>query len=89
MENMSDIVIYQDGSVALSATVENETVWLNQQQMAELFDVQRPAVTKHLSNIFKSAELDEKVVCSILETTTPHRAFESDFDKEMKKLGVV
>ncbi len=67
---MSDVIIYDDGTIALSVTVENETVWLSQKQMAELFDVQRPAVTKHLSNIFKSGELDEKVVCSILEHTT-------------------
>jgi hypothetical protein len=67
---MSDIVIYEDGTVALETTVENESVWLTQQQISELFGVQRPAITKHLSNIFKSGQLDEKVVCSILETTT-------------------
>ncbi|WP_294961367.1 hypothetical protein [Sulfurimonas sp.] len=71
---MSDIVIYEDGNVELNTTVKNETIWLSQKQIAELFDVQRPAVTKHLSNIFKSGELDEKVVCSILEHTTPHGA---------------
>ncbi len=51
---------------------------------AELFEVQRPAVTKHLSNIFKSGELDEKVVCSILEHTTKHRAIEDK--KQTKKV---
>ncbi|MFK5975800.1 MAG: RhuM family protein [Sulfurovum sp.] len=71
---MSSIVIYEDGNVELSTTVEDETIWLNQKQMAELFDVQRPAVTKHLNNILKSGELDEKVVCSILEHTTQHGA---------------
>lgn len=71
-------------------------------KIAELFEVQRPAITKHLNNIFDSGELDEKVVCSILELTTPHRAiaekeyekykpiqdklFESDFYKYLKKL---
>ena len=83
---MSDVVIYEDGSVALSATVENETVWLSQQQMAELFDVQRPAVTKHLSNIFKSAELDEEVVCSILEHTTKHGAIKGKKQTTKTKL---
>ena len=73
---MSDIVIYEDGNVELKATVENESVWLSQKQIAELFEVQRPAITKHLSNIFKSNELDEKVVCSILELPTKHGAIE-------------
>ena len=72
---MSDIVIYEDGNVALDAMVEDESVWLSQKQIAELFDVQRPAITKHLGNIFKSEELDEKVVCSILEHTTQQVPF--------------
>ena len=45
-----------------------------QNKIAELFEVQRPAITKHLNNIFESGELDEKVVCSILELTTQHGA---------------
>ncbi len=81
---MSDIVIYEDGNVELKTTVENDTVWLSQKQIAELFDVQRPAITKHLSNIFKSKELDEKVVCSILEHTTKHGAIENK--KQTKKI---
>ena len=48
---------------------ENETLWMTQKAMAELFDVQRPAITKHLNNIFKENELDRKSVCSILEHT--------------------
>jgi prophage maintenance system killer protein/predicted XRE-type DNA-binding protein len=81
---MSDIVIYENGNVELKATVENESVWLSQKQIAELFEVQRPAITKHLSNIFKSNELDEKVVCSILEHTTKHGAIEGR--KQIKKV---
>jgi len=73
---MSDIVIYENGEVALKATVENETIWLSQKQMAELFSVQRPAITKHLNNIFKSHELEEEVVCSKMEHTTQHGAIE-------------
>ena len=52
--SMSDIVIYEDGTVELSATVENESVWLTQQQISEPFGVQRPAITKHLKNIFEN-----------------------------------
>ncbi|MBK2111282.1 virulence protein RhuM/Fic/DOC family protein [Francisella tularensis subsp. novicida FSC159] len=83
---MSDIVIYEDGNIELKATVENETVWLTQKQIAELFDVQRPAITKHLSNIFKSNELDENVVCSILEHTTKHGAIQDKKQSQKTKI---
>jgi hypothetical protein len=49
--------------------LKDETVWLNQKAMAELFGVQIPAVNKHLKNIFESGELEENSVISILETT--------------------
>ena len=49
--------------------MKEQTVWLTQAQIALLFDTQRPAITKHLNNIFKSGELKEKSVCSILEHT--------------------
>ena len=83
---MSDIVIYEDGSVVLNATVEKETIWLTQKQIAELFGVQRPAITKHLSNIFKSGELDKEVVSSILEHTTKHGAIENKKQTKKTKL---
>ncbi|MGI9279653.1 MAG: virulence RhuM family protein [Endozoicomonas sp.] len=54
--------------------LNNETIWLTQQRMAELLGVQRPAITKHLKNIFESNELQEDMVCSILEHTTEHGA---------------
>lgn len=54
--------------------MQNKTIWLSQKKIAELFDVQRPAITKHLKNIFVSGELDEKMVSSILELTTQHGA---------------
>jgi hypothetical protein len=54
--------------------LHNENIWLTQDKMAELFAVQRPAITKHLQNIFESGELIEKEVCSILERTTKHSA---------------
>lgn len=57
----------EDGAVSVSATVERETVWLTQAQMAQVFEVKRPAITKHLANIFKTGELDEESTCSILE----------------------
>jgi death-on-curing family protein len=68
---MKQIEIYQTrGKKAqVEVRLEGETVWLNQKQIAELFGTQRPAITKHLSNIFKSGELSEKSVSSILEHT--------------------
>lgn len=56
-----------DGSVTVPTRLERDTLWLTQEQMAQVFDVKRPAVTKHLANIFKTRELDEKSTCSILE----------------------
>mgnify|MGYP003652363405 CR=1 FL=1 len=64
-------IIYQSksGALALKADTDYETIWLTQDQMALLFDVQKAAISKHLKNIFKSDELKEKSVVSILETT--------------------
>ncbi|MEI6781869.1 MAG: hypothetical protein WCQ21_13215 [Verrucomicrobiota bacterium] len=58
-----------DGAVKVDVFVKDETVWLTQKALAELFGVQRPAITKHLGNIFETGELVENSVCSILEHT--------------------
>jgi prophage maintenance system killer protein len=60
------IVLYQN---SLEVKLIRDTVWLKQEQIASLFGTQRPAVTKHLSNIFKTKELDKNSVCSVLEHT--------------------
>ncbi|MBO4314395.1 MAG: virulence RhuM family protein [Prevotella sp.] len=70
MENGSkgEIVMYQpDETIRLEVRVEDETVWLNQQQMAELFGTKRQAITKHLGNIYECKELRMDSTCSILE----------------------
>ena len=69
--NKGEIVIYtsQDGHVSLDTRLENETIWLTQIQIADLFNVKRPAISKHMKNIFESGELIEDSVVSILETT--------------------
>jgi len=61
-ESKSEIVIYRtkDGKAALEVNLRGETLWLNQGQMSILFDRDRSVITKHLSNIFKSGELDKK-----------------------------
>ena len=53
--------------VRLEVRLEGETVWLRQEQIAYLFGIKRPAITKHLNNIYKSGELDRSSTCSILE----------------------
>ncbi len=70
MENKGEIIMYQPNEeVRLEVRLENETVWLTQAQIAQLFGTGRQAITKHLKNIFASQELDEDSVCSILELT--------------------
>ncbi len=66
-----NVVVYRsaDNAVQLDVQLARETVWLTQLQMADLFGVQRPAITKHLGNIFKEGELDPNSVSSILEHT--------------------
>jgi len=61
-------------NVKIDVVVKNETVWLTQKAMAMLFDVQVPAISKHLKNIFEEGEIDETVVISKMETTTLHGA---------------
>ena len=62
------------GSVKVDVVVKNETIWVTQKAMAALFDVQVPAINKHLKNIFEEGELDATLVISKMETTTPHGA---------------
>lgn len=63
-----------EDDVAVNALIKDDTIWLNQKSMAELFDVQPPAISKHLKNIFAEGELQEEVVVSKMEIPTPHGA---------------
>jgi hypothetical protein len=67
----NDIIFYTtpQGNVSIEVLYNNDTFWLTQKAMAELFGVKVPAISKHLSNIFETNELEEKSVISILETT--------------------
>jgi hypothetical protein len=66
----NEIILYQsDNAVQLEVLLENETVWLTQNQIAELFGTRRQAITKHLKNIFDSGELNESSVSSKMELT--------------------
>ena len=71
MSEKSQFILYTapNGAVKVDVFFKDETVWLTQKALAELFGVQRPAITKHLRNIFSSMELEENSVCSVLEHT--------------------
>ena len=76
MRTELDFLIYNtpDREIKLNVIVKDETVWATQKAMAELFDVQIPAISKHLKNIFEEGELAEEVVVSKMEITTQHGA---------------
>ena len=63
--NNSEIILYQnpDGNIKIDVRLEEETVWLTQAQMAELFGKGRTTITEHIQNVFKEGELDENSVC--------------------------
>ena len=75
-DQITEFLLYTapNGSIKVEVLLSNETIWLTQKRMAELFSVGVPAISKHLKNIFESGELVEEVVISILETTTEHGA---------------
>ncbi len=70
MTEEKQIIIYNSGEIELKVSIEKETIWLRAEDIAILFDVQRPAIVKHISNIYKSKELIENSTCSILEQVT-------------------
>lgn len=74
--NHSEIILFTspEGEIRIETILKNESIWLTQKKMADLFGVQRPAITKHLKNIFESGELEEEVVSSKMEHTTEHGA---------------
>ncbi len=66
---MNEIEIYKsvDNKVEVSVQIDKDTIWLDAHQIAQLFGVNRPAIVKHIGNIYNSNELDKKTTCSILE----------------------
>ena len=71
VKQQSDFILYtsNEGKVNIEVFLQDETIWLTQKAISELYGVQRPAITKHLKNIFDSGELQEDSVSSILEHT--------------------
>ena len=89
-----EIILYQreDGAVQIDVRVEDETVWLTQEQMAALFVKGRSTITEHILHIFEEGELDENVVCRNFRQTTQHGAIEerkmrmADFVRELDNI---
>lgn len=71
--------------ISVNALIKDETIWLTQKAMGELFGVNTPAISKHLKNIFTEGELDENVVVSKMEITTQHGAIEGKTQKKQTK----
>ena len=65
----NEIILFEDQNVKLEVNMKDETVWLSQQQMADLFDKNRKTITRHIQNIYKDEELEESSVCSFFEHT--------------------
>ena len=85
-ENQNEIILYQpDNIVEIEVRLENETVWLTQNQMAELFLTSRNNITMHISNIFKEGELEREVVCKESLLTTQHGAIDGKSQTKLTK----
>lgn len=65
----NEIILFENQGVKLEVNVKDETVWLTQKQMAELFGKDRRTITRHIQNIYKDEELSENEVCSFFEHT--------------------
>ncbi len=69
---MSDIVVYESGEIELKVSIEKDTLWASINDIAKVFNIDRSVVSRHIKNIFKDNELDEKVVCADFALTTKH-----------------
>jgi len=69
---MSNIVVYESGEIELKVSIEKDTLWASINDIAKVFNIDRSVVSRHIKNIFKDNELDEKVVCADFAQTTKH-----------------
>ena len=83
MEN-DKIIIYQtdDGQTRIDVRMQDETVWLTQAQMAELFQKDRTVIGRHINNVFKEGELERELVCAKIAHTTRHGAIEGKTQRQ-------
>ena len=66
---MKNLIIYQDGELELNVSINQETVWLNRNQISELFDINVKTIGKHINNVFKDQEFDKVSVVANFATT--------------------
>lgn len=87
MDNHGEMLIYQteDGLTKIDVNMQDETVWLTQEQMAELFQRDKSTISRHIKNVFEDGELDEKVVIAEFATTSQHGAMEGKTQSNMTK----
>lgn len=85
--NHGEMIIYQteDGLTKIDVNMQDETVWLTQEQMAELFQRDKSTISRHIKNIFAEGELDEKVVVAEFATTSQHGAMEGKTQNNITK----
>lgn len=78
MDNQFEFLVYRtaEEDISINAVVKDETIWLTQKAMGELFGVDKSSISRHLKNIFAEGELQEEVVVAKFATTTPHGAIE-------------
>lgn len=71
MQNNSDILLYQtaEGQTQIEVKLEDETVWLSQEQLVELFQRDKTGISRHIKNIFQEGELDKNAVVANFATT--------------------
>lgn len=88
ISNTGDILFYttSEGEIKIDVRLEDETVWLNQEQMSLLFGKSRSTISEHIANVFKEGELDEKVVFRDFRNTTQHGAITGKLQEKIIKL---
>ncbi|MEG2724371.1 MAG: RhuM family protein, partial [Kiritimatiellia bacterium] len=81
------MLIYQteDGLTKIDVNLQDETVWLSQEQMADLFQRNKSTISRHIKNVFEDGELDGKVVVAEFATTTPHGAMDGKTQSSMTR----
>jgi hypothetical protein len=89
--NQSEIILYktEDGAVKIDTIFQNETIWLSQNSMAELFGVNVPAISKHLKNIFEEGELQKEATLSKMETVQNEGGRQIKRNKEFYNLDAI
>ena len=85
METKNNFLLYQTdaGDIKVDVLVQNESLWLTMNQMAELFGIDKSGISRHIKNIFESGELQEEVVVAKIATTTEHGAVKGKTQTKM------